>query len=311
MPSNPPKSCKLRRAQEVTPDEDDLRSTAASVVSAFLRPGEAGGEPEGETLVSAAVGSTGSLDRIDEDFNRTEHARATGYLGKNSEISWLRSLKSQTGDIQFGEASDEQEIPFGDRTATWMGAGNGDSNANGESVTLSESTYHCDDITVHLPGQVEVYELPPKQTAEALFQAYLKTVHPAFPIIGRTTFSAQFRAFFERNKTPGDNWLAILNLIFAIGAKYSHLTHAEWRGDERDHLLYFTRARLLAMNGDSILSHPDLQQVQVAGLMAFYLLAINQINRWVLVMTASCMWLTHAGLGSLVAWQCATALLWD
>jgi hypothetical protein len=278
------------------------------VVSAFFRPGEPDGEPEGETLVSAGVGSTGSLDRIDEDFNLNEDTRATGYLGKNSEISWLRSLKSEAGNIRLGGDANEQyghqnpgeqsTTAFGVPTATWTGAGEEEPIANDHGVTLSDSTYHCDDVTVLVPGQVDLYELPPKQTAEALFRTYLDTVHPAFAIIGKTTFSAQFRNFFESDKKPGNNWLAILNMIFAIGAKYSHLIQADWRGDERDHLLYFTRARLLAMNSDTILSHPDLQQVQVVGLMAFYLLAINQINRYGIATTASYMPLTEAGLGS-------------
>ena len=34
------------------------------------------------------------------------------------------------------------------------------------------------------------------------------------------------------------------------------------------------------MNGDALFSHPDLQQVQVEGLVAFYLLATGQINRY-------------------------------
>jgi hypothetical protein len=33
------------------------------------------------------------------------------------------------------------------------------------------------------------------------------------------------------------------------------------------------------MNGDTLFNHPDLQQVQVEGLIAFYLLASDQINR--------------------------------
>lgn len=295
----------LRHAQEASPEEDDHRSTGVSVVSAYLRPGEPEGEPEGERVVSAGVGSTGSLDRIDEDFNLNEETRATGYLGKNSEIAWLRALKSQTGAVQSNGDADghpnsgeQSNAPPGFPTATWTGASRDDPVGNGDGIPLSASTYHCDDITVLVPGQVDLYELPPKQTAEALFRNYLDTVHPAFPIIGKITFSAQFRTFFERDKKPGDNWLAILNLIFAIGAKYSHLIQADWRGDERDHLLYFTRARLLAMNSDSILSHPDLQQVQVVGLMAFYLLAINQINRYVMVTRASYMALTSAGRGS-------------
>ena len=291
---------KLRRAQEVTPEEDDLRTEGGSIVSAYTRLEEADGTPEGETQVSAGVGSTGSLDRIEEDFNRNASTRATGFMGKNSEVSWLRSLKNQTENIPPGVHGD---MPNGKHTLVDRTRDSHDTDGarpvgSSDAVPLSESTYHCDDITVLVPGQVDLYEIPPKQTADALFRNYMETVHPAFPIIGKLTFSGQFRTFFERTQKPGDNWLAILNLIFAIGAKYSHLVQAEWRGDERDHLLYFTRARLLALNSDSILAHPDLQQVQVAGLMSFYLLAINQINRYAMKSIVVYMPLTHAERGS-------------
>jgi hypothetical protein len=68
-------------------------------------------------------------------------------------------------------------------------------------------------------------------------------------------------------------------LIFAISARYSHLVRAEWRGDDRDHLVYFSRARLLSLSRDTIIQHPDLQQIQVTGLMALYLLCTSQVNR--------------------------------
>lgn len=150
------------------------------------------------------------------------------------------------------------------------------------AVAIHEATYHCDDLMLLSSDEVDAYELPPKRAADMLFQNYLETVHATFPFIGKTTFASQYQTLYENNNIrPGANWLAILNLIFAIGAKYSHLIQTEWRGDERDHLIYFTRARVLAMNGESLFSHPDLQQVQVAALMSFYLMATNQINRQV------------------------------
>ena len=78
---------------------------------------------------------------------------------------------------------------------------------------------------------------------------------------------------------PPEKWLAILNLIFAIGARYSHLINAEWKGDDRDHIIYFTRARLLAISSETIFQHPDLQMIQVLSLMSLYLLCNSQINR--------------------------------
>lgn len=61
-----------------------------------------------------------------------------------------------------------------------------------------------------------------------------------------------------------DKWRAHMNLLFAIGAKYSHLIGAEWRGDERDHLVYMTRAMHLLGLKDIVMaiSGPDLELVQ-------------------------------------------------
>jgi hypothetical protein len=55
-----------------------------------------------------------------------------------------------------------------------------------------------------------------------------------------------------------------MNLLLAIGAKYSHLIAADWGGDDRDHLVYMTRAvHLLGLkNTVMIISGPDLSLVQ-------------------------------------------------
>ncbi|CAI7622992.1 unnamed protein product [Penicillium pancosmium] len=126
---------------------------------------------------------------------------------------------------------------------------------------------------------VDMYDMPPQEQAKMLFDSYLRTVHPFFPIINRPVFTAQYQTFSKGTARSGDKWLAILNMIFAIAAKHAHLVDAPWQGDERDYLLYLTRARLLSMNGDVLFSHPDLQQIQVEGLIAFYLLSSNQVSR--------------------------------
>lgn len=127
--------------------------------------------------------------------------------------------------------------------------------------------------------------MPPRHLADRLFDNYLDTVHSFFPIISKPLFRAQYRTFFDsftrsNAPRPGDKWLAILNIIFAIAAKHAHLIKAPWRGGCDDHLVYMTRARLLSLNSEVLFSHPDLQQVQVESLIAFYLLASDQINRY-------------------------------
>ncbi|EAW09592.1 Zn(II)2Cys6 transcription factor [Aspergillus clavatus NRRL 1] len=208
----------------------------------------------------SSIGSLDAIDRVEEDLNLTESSRATGYMGKNSELTWMQRLQRES----------EQRVR--------KRPGALESEPEGE-FALHTVNYHLDDMDITIPGPVQVYWMPPRHVADQLFEDYLATIHPFYPIISRTLFRAQYKTFFESAARPGDKWLAILNMIFAIASKHAHLTQAPWRGDERDHLVYLTRARILSMNGDTLFNHPDLQQVQVEGLIAFYLLASDQINR--------------------------------
>ena len=281
--------------KESTPDDDDELSSASSknvrrTEQAVGGVDQPGGGNHGESQVTARVGSTGSLDLINEDYNRSAATRATGFMGKSAEVTWMQRLKKQharVGSESGGDEYDEDHPVDGEQTSQSFAHGldhlnNTIYNEADGNPPVSESTYHCDDLTVLIPDQVDPLEIPPRHTANALYQSYIDTVHPAFPIIGKATFTDQFHTFLHNDKiNTGQNWLAILNLIFAIAAKYSHLVQAEWRGDERDHLVYFTRARMLGFNGETILGHAALQRVQITGLMAFYLMAMNQINRYV------------------------------
>lgn len=232
-------------------------------------------EFEGEKYVSASVGSTESLDHVHEDFNQSAATRATGYVGKSSELTWLHRLNRQVAD--------GSDIDEGEPDSAYMD-GHSTTPAHdqlGSSPTpLHKLTYHCDDIPMFNLDHVDPYEMPHQQTANLLFQSYLEIVHPAFPILGKITFQEQFHMFSDNlSMNTGDKWRAILNLIFAISAKYAQLVQAGWRGDERDHMIYFTRARKLGFTSESLLNHPDLQRLQIAGLMAFYLTSVNQISR--------------------------------
>ena len=223
--------------------------------------------------MTARVGSTESLDRIQEDFNSTEATRATGFHGKNSDITWLQRLNrmiSSKADDEYAEGSEIHE------------QGSSASQTHHSTSTgrapVYESSYHCDELDITVSEQVDPYEMPPPDTADKLFSSYMDTVHATFPIIEKNAFSEQYH-YLDRGGKVDPNWLAILNLIFAIGAKYSHLIQARWRSDETDHLVYFTRARLLGFYGENVLGHAELQRIQITGLMTFYLMAINQINR--------------------------------
>lgn len=230
-------------------------------------------EPAGEHKVSARVGSNGPMDCIREDINRDAITKATGFYGKNSELTWIQKLKQETASHG---SDDNEDSPIGED-----GSSASQAHDNDNLAPINTSSYHCDDLSINVYEQIEPFEVPIKSTADALFQSYLETIHPSFPIIGKNTFMQQYNAYFENpdRRRPNQNWLAILNMIFAIGAKQSHLVQAEWCGDSDDHLVYFTRARMLGFNADAILGHAELQKVQITGLMAFYLMSIGQVNR--------------------------------
>ena len=225
----------------------------------------------GEPSPLSSIGSLEAIDRVEEDLNRTKDSQATGFMGKSSEITWMQRLHreaEQRARGNPGALEDDQNEDDKDR------------------FSLHSLNYHLDDLDISVPEPVQLYRTPSRYLANQLFDDYLKTVHPFFPIINKPLFHAQFQTFFDSSSRPGasrpgDKWLAILNAIFAIAAKHAHLTNAPWRGEENDHLVYLTRARLLSMNGEVLFSHPDLQQVQVEALIAFYLLASDQINRFV------------------------------
>ena len=166
-----------------------------------------------------------------------------------------------------------------------------------DGFRIRDNSYHLDDMSVTTFETVDPYACPTADTAQHLFNCYMTRVHPSFPIVGRANLTAQFSKFVTgKVQRPPPKWLAIINMIFAISAKYSHLIHAEWKGDERDDLIYFTRARLLSINMETLFEHPDLQSIQILGLISFYFLSTSQINRSWTLNGAAIRWATSLGI---------------
>jgi hypothetical protein len=209
-------------------------------------------------------------------------------MGKNSEVTWLQRLREENkyGDETRDQQGNERQKklaelstasltairPVGDTQVPLSEADNG--------FTIQDSSYHMDDNSIFTYDAVDPYEMPTPDMANHLFDAYMQRIHSSFPFVGRLNLTSQFHRFISGQiQRPPEKWLAILNLIFATGAKYSHFINADWKGDERDHLIYFTRARLLSVNSETLFQHPDLQTIQILGLTALYLLCCGQINR--------------------------------
>jgi hypothetical protein len=181
-----------------------------------------------------------------------------GFVGDHSEMAWLYRLKRDL---------DQAKTSTGNKC---------------NQPSISSVNYFLDNSKIWVLDDVDLLALPPQHVASQLVDDYFRSVHPTFPIIGKTTFIRQFSFLYTDPKArPGKRWLAVLNLIFAITAKHHLLMGLSIHSEAESYLVYFTRAWRLGIDNAALLSHPNLQQAQIEGLAAFYLLSVGQVNRYV------------------------------
>lgn len=202
--------------------------------------------------------ASGTLDYTNEDFNRDEKVQAMGFVGEHSEVAWMYRLKQML-----------------ERTISLSPEGL-------DRHSLASVNYFVDETVVPVLDDLDITDRPRQALADHLADIYFEVVHSSFPIIGKMIFLKQLKSFYTAPfMRPGRRWLAILHLIFAIAAKYSHYLQDKTDDTPDDSLSYFSRAWKLSNNEISLLEHPNLQQVQVEGLTSFYLLLTGQVNRCV------------------------------
>lgn len=182
-----------------------------------------------------------------------------GFVGEHSDMAWLYRLKRELEQDRMVSLS-----------------------YDADTVSISSVNYFQDDSDFSVLEDTDLLWRPPQAIADQLVDRYFQSVHPAFPVIGKSVFLGQYRSFYSNpNVRPGKRWLAVLNLVFAIAARQSLLVENQPLHVHNDHLVYYSRAWWLSMGNVALLDHPNLQQVQVEGLAAFYLLSVGQVNRCV------------------------------
>ncbi|KAJ5214893.1 hypothetical protein N7468_010572, partial [Penicillium chermesinum] len=198
-----------------------------------------------------------AMDHTEEDFNRDEKVQALGFVGEHAEITWLYRLKR--------DLDQESSTPSGETL---------------DRPSISSLNYFLGEMELLCFDEIELTGRPPQTIADQFVEAYFETVHPAFPIIGKSVFLGQYRSFYSNpNLQPGKRWMAVLNLVFAIGARNFFLLNGPLAEPADKPVVFFTRAWRLSLENVALFDHPNLQQTQVEGLAAFFLLATGQVNR--------------------------------
>ncbi|KAF2014288.1 hypothetical protein BU24DRAFT_423283 [Aaosphaeria arxii CBS 175.79] len=167
--------------------------------------------------------------------------------------------------------------------------------STGNNAPVSDFTFYLDGDHLDINVNVEHDLLPLPGTAQRLVAAYMTNIHNQFPIVPRE-LQEQLVIYIQAAKRQGFyedisyNVRAILNLILAIGAKFSHLIQAPLRADELDHNLYMNRAiKLMELHagGSILVCNPDLLSVESTGLLALYYVVTGHVNRsWVVIGTS-------------------------
>jgi hypothetical protein len=210
---------------------------------------------------------TEALDLLDEDLHSKDKARSTGFIGKSSEVQWLRAVilaQHERTDTEWPRSEPQR------RPSVAPGS---------EQISSFSFWTDCDDVSVNF--YVDPYELPQPDFAEHLIRCYMLRVHDSFPILPRN-FEEQTRVYFtalRAGNAPRLNlkWQAILNLVFAIGANYSYLYNKDWPTGDAN--VFQARARAFGLNEASLTTHADVPRIQGLGLLAFYWLSIGQVSR--------------------------------
>ncbi|KAK9371554.1 fungal-specific transcription factor domain-containing protein [Lipomyces chichibuensis] len=216
-------------------------------------------ESLGEDLVSAEVGSIGSVDHLNEDINSIGISSPEGYVGKPSDIDWIKKIFEVANEAE-NDDMDNIEKGF------W----------NPRISEIETVSYNLDDLDISVES-VDLCSMPPKDIADKLIDCYFETVHPSFPFLFEPLFRYQYDSFCAEYLNDVDpQWLALLNLVLAISSVYAHNIKAEFGRHDLDHLQYYIRSKLLKPD---VTAPGDIQHVQYIALLSFYLFASNLLNR--------------------------------
>ena len=225
---------------------------------------QSGSHDDGDGSDPSAAGSMGPTDQVNKDDflqqESTHHAPA--FAGQSSETKWTERLNQELlpepGADMFRSRNRDRDL------------------------SQKPQPYAEDMDTAVVGHQIDPFSLPVKSTADSLVNAYFSTIHTSFPILNKIGFLNQYDRLYSMMDLEGfeqRTFIAKLQLVFAIAAVHAHLIQAPWAGDARDHMLYFSQARVLAVDSGIFNDDCHLAQVQVFGLGGMYLLVTNQLNR--------------------------------
>ena len=220
--------------------------------------------PGGENYVDASVGSPGRQDLLTHSIDMGRGRGTVGFIGKISEVSWIARAYSylvSSTDIHSGG----QETPSQRNSAAQLGYFIDDENL------LSIDEDHID--AIHWPGDI---------AARILCEAFFHALHGVFNGFTREEFLEELGEFPRNQRSLSwdqRRWLALTNLVWAIGSKWLHQAMLDDQPGIENHLVYYARARALGLDHRIMLNDQGLYSVRALGMLSFYLFTNGSVNR--------------------------------
>jgi len=230
-------------------------------------PGTEHGTEGGEKRAASSVGSPGRQGELAHVVDLDGGVGASGFVGKMSEISWIQRAAET---ISHQASTTHPDLAMGE--------------VDHRITTAKDFSFWMDDVDLLAIDEdlVDPYEWPLADAAVILSEACFHALQGTFPFMLREEFLQTMFSYPQQRPMPSwgqRRWLALANLVWAVGAKWLQITKLEQQNAQDTHLLYYARARALGLDHRILFDHPDIERVQGIGLLAFYLLSNGSITR--------------------------------
>jgi hypothetical protein len=224
-----------------------------------------------EDQVSASVGLNDSLDVLEEDFLSDQRSSESGFMGRNAQIQWMRTLQRKLDQPETGPF-EPPHAPPGSSTEAFLQRSEALRERRRHSVDkmpLSDYYFYLDNTRIDT-SIADPDAVPSAERATFLLEVYRANVHNPFRILD-DAFLDQLAISFQKSwhnesKMLPAKWKGILHLVFATTSNFLHLNGSELRGHDRDHHEYVARAMhfLDLERFATLISGPSLWLIQVS-----------------------------------------------
>lgn len=181
-------------------------------------------QQEDDQDLNLSLGSSEATAEVGENLNRNENRGPDGVFGKNSEVTWMHRLGDE---MQRRDHSRDETAPLSSNLSITDSLPDAPPESHTRlagDIPIVIKNYYLDDFNIRpLDHNLDPLAVPPKAFADKYFNEYMNLVHPFFGVVWKSNLTAQYDQIMSHLVVPPRKWLAIQNMIFALGCRHCRL----------------------------------------------------------------------------------------